>query len=212
MTDCIKKRMESGDLPLLAILRGVKSEQVVAISRGIVEAGINWVEVPLNSPTAFTSIEKLVAEFGDDVLCGAGTVLSVPEVVELHHVGGKLVVAPNCDVAVIEKSLELGMIPMPGVATPTEALMAISAGARFLKLFPAVGVGEAYLKNMMAVLPCDITVLGVGGINASNMASFWQAGARGFGIGGDIFKPGDSTDTVSAKACEIVSAFKAIQQ
>ena len=207
MAQRLEQAFNQGVLPLVAILRGITSSEVSAVGKAIIDSGISLIEVPMNSPRPIDSISALKKTFGDDIICGAGTVLNVAEVEQVHDAGGCLIVAPNCDEAVIKKALALGMIPIPGVATPTEAFTAINAGARYIKLFPAAGLGENYLKNMLAVLPKDITVLAVGGINASNMQSFWQAGARGFGIGGDIYQPGDSAATVAQKSLKIVEAF-----
>ena len=196
------------EMPVVAILRGVETSEAVAISQAIIASGVRLIEVPMNSPDPIESIRAIAGSLGDQLVCGGGTVLTVDQVDAVHGAGGQLIVSPNCNVEVIKRALSLGMIAMPGVATPTEAFAAIRAGAKVIKLFPAAGLGSVYLANLMSVLPADITVLGVGGINPGNMSEFWVSGARGFGIGGDIYRPGDSPEQVAVKAAAVVSAFK----
>ena len=195
-------------LPLVAILRGITVDDAIDIAEAIVGAGISLLEVPLNSPCPIESIAAIVNHFGDEVACGGGTVLSAAQVDEIKTAGGRLVVSPNCDERVISHSLKSGMTPVPGVATPTEALSAIGSGARILKLFPAAGIGEIFLDNMMAVIPPAVKILAVGGINSNNMGSFWCAGARGFGVGGAIYQPGESVQQVAEKVKDLVAAFR----
>lgn len=194
---------------LIAILRGVKPEEVEAIADVIVASGITRVEVPLNSPNPLVSIAKLVARFGDDVLIGAGTVLSAEDVAAVADVGGKLVVSPDCNEAVIRETKKRGMQSFPGVITPTECFSAIRSGADGLKLFPATLVGFDGIAAMRAVLPKDLKVYAVGGADPSSFALWKKAGVDGFGIGSAIYKAGDTPAVVSAKAKAIVEGYDA---
>ena len=193
-------------LPLVAILRGITVYEAVGIAEAIVDAGITLLEVPLNSPDPIDSIAAIAAHCGDKVICGGGTVLTETQVEEISAAGGHLVVSPHFDERVVARALELEMIPVPGVATPTEALAAIRIGARLLKFFPAAGLGAVYLEHIMAVIPPAVAVLAVGGVNGDNMTSFQQAGARGFGIGGDLYRPGYCAKQVAENATSLVAA------
>ncbi len=194
---------------LVAILRGITPGEVEAVGAALVDAGITTIEVPLNSPEPLLSIEILAGRFGGTALVGAGTVLSAAQVDEVASVDGKLIVSPNCDASVIAQTLKRGMVSMPGVFTPTECFAAIAAGARTVKLFPASLAGPDGLKALKAVLPGDVDVLAVGGASASNFGDWIGAGAAGFGIGTALYKPGDSAETVAAKARGIVEAYDA---
>ncbi|MFZ2102715.1 MAG: 2-dehydro-3-deoxy-6-phosphogalactonate aldolase [Oricola sp.] len=194
---------------LVAILRGVRPSEVEAIGAALTDAGITIIEVPLNSPEPFTSIEKLATRCGNDALIGAGTVLFAKDVVSVARAGGRLIVSPNCDTHVIAATLRLEMVSMPGVFTPTECLAAIGAGARSIKLFPASIAGPDGLKAIRAVLPTDIEVYAVGGASATNFARWAEAGAAGFGIGTSLYRPGDDARTVAARARDIVAAYDA---
>ena len=163
---------------LVAILRGVKPEEVEEIGAALIEAGITLIEVPLNSPEPFDSISRLVRRFGDDALIGAGTVLTPADVDRILDVGGKLVVSPNCDPAVISRTIEKGMVSMPGVFTPTECFQAIAAGARTLKLFPGSMAGPEGLKAIKAVMPSDVELYAVGGAAPDNLTEWVVAGAE----------------------------------
>ncbi|MCB1381434.1 MAG: 2-dehydro-3-deoxy-6-phosphogalactonate aldolase [Notoacmeibacter sp.] len=191
---------------LVAILRGVKPDEVVDIGAALVGAGFGMIEVPLNSPQPFDSIARLAKAFGDQALVGAGTVLTPGEVAQVEGAGGRLIVSPNCDPAVIRATVGRGMVSMPGVFTPTECFAAIAAGARAIKLFPASLAGPAGVKAVKAVLPPDIELYAVGGASAENFADWFAAGAAGFGIGTALYRPGDSADTVSHAAKSIVAA------
>ena len=198
-----------GRLPLVAILRGLEPERAVAVGEVLVDAGFDIIEVPLNSPEPLTSIAALVEALGDCALIGAGTVLTEAQVDDLAAIGAHLVVSPNCNPAVIRRTAAHGMVSMPGVVTPTEMFAALEAGATGLKIFPAEMVSPAIIRAVRAVLPPQVPVLAVGGINAGNMGEFLAAGAAGFGIRGSLFKPGKPLADIAADAREIVAAFKA---
>lgn len=192
---------------IVAILRGVQPEEVESIASALIEAGITLIEVPLNSPRPLESIERLAVRFGHIAMVGAGTVLSPSEVESVARAGGKLIVSPNCEPSVIRRSLDLELLCMPGVFTPTEFFGAIGAGARTLKLFPAALAGSEGLRAMRAVLPADVNVLAVGGASADNFATWIAAGAAGFGIGTALYKPGDIGTVVADRARDIVDAY-----
>jgi 2-dehydro-3-deoxyphosphogalactonate aldolase len=198
-----------GRLPLVAILRGLEPERAARVGEALVEAGFDIIEVPLNSPEPLVSIAALVEALGHRALIGAGTVLAEAEVDALAAIGAQLVVSPNCNPAVIRRSVEHGMASLPGVLTPTEMFAAIDAGASGLKIFPAEMVGPAGVKAVRAVLPRQVPVLAVGGISAANMGDYLAAGAAGFGIGGALFMPGKPLAAIAADARAIVAAFKA---
>src|SRR5690348_11181390 len=192
------------DLPVVAILRGVSPDKVVAVGEVLYDAGIRVIEVPLNSPDPYRSIEQLGRTFGDRCLCGAGTVLSVEEVQRAQDAGARLIVSPNTNAAVIARAVALGMVSMPGFATATEAFTAIGAGATRLKLFPAATYGAGHAKALNAVLPSGTSVCAVGGIGVSNVAEWMKAGVAGFGFGSELFKPDYSLDEISTRANGIV--------
>ena len=196
--------------PIIAILRGVTPTQVTGIAGAILDAGIDRIEVPLNSPDALDSIAQLASEYGDRALIGAGTVLTVDQVTAVRDAGRALIVSPNCDVAVIARTVELGLQSWPGVFTPSEAFAALKAGAHGLKLFPGDMAGPQGLKALRAVLPTGTQVFAVGGAGPENFAHWHAASADGFGIGSAIYKPGDSPETTGDKARAIVAAFDAI--
>jgi len=196
--------------PIIAILRGVKPAEAVGIAGVILAAGIDKIEVPLNSPSPFDSINAIVKAYGDQALIGAGTVLTTAQVKQVRSAGGQLVVSPNCDPAVIAATIAEGMQSWPGVFTPSEALAALQAGATGLKLFPGDMAGPKGLQAMRAILPLGTQVYAVGGAAPDNFSKWIEAGADGFGIGSAIYKPGDTTETVAAKAQAIVAAFDAI--
>ncbi len=187
--------------PIIAILRGVRPDEVVAVGEALVENGITRIEVPLNSPEApLESISRLVAHFGDRAEIGAGTVLSVEAVDAVHTTGASYIVAPNCVPAVIARARALGMGAYPGVVTPTEAFAAIDAGATGLKIFPAEVVGPEGIREMRAVLPPDMPVYAVSGAFSRPFADYIAAGVSGFGLGGLVYSPGDTAEMVGAKA------------
>ncbi|MDB5403045.1 MAG: 2-dehydro-3-deoxyphosphogalactonate aldolase [Acetobacteraceae bacterium] len=190
---------------LVAILRGIRPEEAVAVASVLAVRGFAIVEVPLNSPDPLASIAALAGEFGDRMLIGAGTVMTEAQVAEVAAAGGKLIVTPHADAAVVRAAKRLGLLAVPGFFTPAEAFGMLAAGADALKLFPAEGANPAMLRAMRAVLPAGTMVLPVGGIDATNMAAWRAAGAAGFGIGSAVYKPGDTPEIVSAKALALVS-------
>lgn len=198
-------------LPLVAILRGVEPDEVVAIGAELVDVGFAVIEVPLNSPEPFDSIGRLAAAFGDRALIGAGTVLTAAAVDRVAAAGGGLIVMPHADTAVIRAAKRAGLFAVPGFATPTEAFAALDAGADALKLFPAEAAPPAVLKAMRAVLPPTVPILPVGGIRPETMAGYWEAGAAGFGLGSALYKPGDAPATVRAKAVAFRQAIDALR-
>ena len=196
------------ECPLIAILRGVAPGEAEAIGQGIFESGIRIIEVPLNSPDPLRSIELLSAKFGDRMLVGAGTVLSVDQVGQVKDSGGRIIVSPDTNIDVIAATAASGMVSSPGYFTPTEAFAAIGAGAHGLKLFPAEGASPAVLKAQLAVLPRDVPVMAVGGIKPDNMGPWLDAGAAGFGLGSGLYKPGQSASDTLAKARAYVAGVK----
>ena len=196
------------ELPLVAILRGVTPARIPSVAEALVSAGICAIEVPLNSPQAFESIEFLAKNYGKDCLTGAGTVLDCADVDRVAEAGARLLVTPNTNAEVIARAVEKKLTVMPGFFTPSEAFAAIDAGARFLKLFPASTAGSGHLKALLAVLPKDVPVFAVGGVGAGNMKEWRRAGAAGFGLGSDLFKPEFSDEEVAARARQCVRAFK----
>lgn len=193
--------------PLVAILRGVKPFEVEEIGQAVFEAGISWIEVPLNSPDPLQSIIRLVATLGDKAVVGAGTVLSTQSVEEVAATGARLIVCPNMNSDVIRLAKAKGLIVLPGVYTATECFAAIDAGADGLKFFPGELLGPTGLKALKAVLPPTITTYAVGGVSADNVADWLAAGAHGFGLGSSLYKAGDTARDVAAKARAIVDVF-----
>jgi 2-dehydro-3-deoxyphosphogalactonate aldolase len=196
-------------LPLIAILRGVEPGEVVAIGDALVEAGFTLIEVPLNSPDPFASIETLARAFGDRALIGAGTVLTPADVGRVADAGGRMVISPNTDTAVIAETAARGMASLPGYFTPSEAFAAIGAGATALKLFPAEAASPAVLKAQRAVLPRDMPLLAVGGVAPDTMGPWRAAGADGFGLGSALYKRGSTAAEVRADADAFVAAWRA---
>lgn len=186
--------------PLIAILRGVTPDEAADVCGACIDAGIDRIEVPLNSPDPFDSIGRMAKAYGDTALIGAGTVLSVEDVARVGDAGGKLIVSPNCDTRVIHATKTAGMQSWPGVMTPTECFAALKAGADGLKIFPANLVGPAGIKAMRAVLPRDTPVFAVGGAGADNFAEWMAAGADGFGIGTALYTAGLTAKEVGQRA------------
>jgi len=194
--------------PLIAILRGVRPDEVVAIGEELVGAGFTLIEVPMNSPDPLDSVARLVAALGDRAMIGAGTVLTVDQVAAMRDAGGRMVISPNTNIDVIRASAAAGLVSLPGIATPSEALAALDAGATALKLFPAEAASPTILKAMRAILPSDLRVLPVGGIVPEGMAPWRQAGAAGFGLGSALYKPGMTAGEVGARARAFVTALE----
>lgn len=188
------------DNPVVAILRGIQPNEVIEVAQVLVGEGIRVIEVPLNSPDPYTSIKLLCDRFGEHCLCGAGTVISTEQVERVYEAGGKLVVSPNIDPAVIRRSIELGLTTIPGFHTPTEAYEAIRAGAKMLKFFPAAAISLDYLKATRPILPKDIDIVATGGINPDNAGQWLAAGSKGLGIGGDLYRPGINLYELKANA------------
>ncbi len=198
-----------GEVPIVAIIRGVKPEEVTAVADALYSAGVRVIEVPMNSPEPLESIRRLGA-MSDRIVHGAGTVLS-PEVVnQVAEAGGRIVVSPNCDATVIRHTIERGLSPMPGFGSVSEAFSAYGAGARYLKLYPATTYGPGHVKALLDVLPGDAVIQPVGGVTPASMEAWWTAGARGFGMGGDLYKPGFTPDEVYNRAVAAVSAVRAL--
>ncbi len=192
--------------PLVAILRGVRPDEVEAIAQALEAAGVAIVEVPLNSPDPMASVARLAARFGERLLIGAGTVMQPAQVAEIAAAGGRLVVMPHADAAVVRAAKAAGLIAVPGFFSPAEAFAMLAAGADAIKLFPAEAASPAVVRALLAVLPAGTRVLPVGGMAADNLAAWRAAGSAGFGIGSAIYRPGDDAATVGAKARALVAA------
>jgi len=198
--------------PLIAILRGIEPDEAAQICGAIIEAGIDRIEVPLNSPDPFASIKAMVNAYGGDALIGAGTVLTPEDVARVGHAGGRLVVSPNFDARVIAAAKKLGLKSFPGVLSPTECFAALKAGADGLKIFPAGVIGVSGLKAIRAVLPVKTQIFVVGGAGPDNFAQWLKAGASGFGIGGALYTPGLNANEVAARARDLVAAYDEVVQ
>lgn len=196
------------EAPVVAIIRGVRNEEAVEIGHALVEAGIRLIEVPLNSPNPIESIRLLIEALGDKAVIGAGTVLDTDNVARVADVGGQIIVSPNTDPEVIAESLKRGLIPLPGFGTPTEAFAALKAGATHLKLFPASSFGLGHFKAVKEVLPPTAVVMPVGGVKPEQFAEWWAAGARGFGMGGDLYKAGRSPQDTGERARAAIAAVR----
>ena len=195
-----------GQCPIVGIIRGVTPADAVATGRALYEGGIRIVEVPLNSPQPFASIRAIAADLGEHALVGAGTVLDAADVARVRDAGGRIVVSPNMNPAVIAATCEAGLVSSPGIFTPSEAFAALDCGATALKLFPAEAASPKVVKAIRAVLPKDVPLLIVGGVTPESMRGWLDAGADGFGLGGGLYKPGQSADETLAKARSYVEA------
>lgn len=195
---------------LVAILRGVKPDEVLGIGAAVFEAGIHAIEVPLNSPDPFRSIELLAKSLPRQALVGAGTVLTASQVDDLHNAGGKLLVSPNIDAGVMQRANHHGMVTMPGVFTPTEAFLALSLGASALKFFPASALGAKGIAAIKAVLPKETVVGAVGGVSEKDFADYAKIGVSTFGLGSSLYAPGLTAEAVAGRAVAAVAEWDAV--
>jgi len=193
--------------PIVAILRGITPDRAKTVAHALYGAGIRMIEVTFNSPDPLTSIKIITQMQLHDCVIGAGTVVNVDDVQRTYDTGGRLIVTPNCDVAVISRAVSLGMTVLPGIATATEAFAAVHAGAPQLKLFPAATYGIQHLKALKSVLPQHIEIFPVGGITAADIPKWKQAGADGFGFGSELFKPEYSLTDIESRAQQIIKNY-----
>ena len=208
MTPAFAKAFET--CPLVAILRGITPSEAPGIGSALAGEGFTLIEIPLNSPDPFDGIARMVAELGEQALVGAGTVLAVEDVARVQDAGGRFIVSPDTNPAVIAEAKRRGMDALPGYFTATEAFTALAAGAAGLKLFPAEGVSPGLLKAQRAVLPADAKVLAVGGVSEANMAEWRAAGADGFGLGSNLYKPGRTAADVAAAARSLIDCERSL--
>jgi 2-dehydro-3-deoxyphosphogalactonate aldolase len=194
--------------PVVAILRGVKPDEVDAVGDALVEAGITIIEVPLNSPDPYDSISRLAKRHGARALIGAGTVLEAADVTRVKDAGGELIVAPNFDADIVRAANAAGLVALPGVMTPSEGFAALKAGADGLKLFPAEIIPPAVFKAWRAVFPADCLLLAVGGVGVDNLKTYADAGASGYGIGSALYKPGRSPAEIRPLARALIAVAK----
>jgi 2-dehydro-3-deoxyphosphogalactonate aldolase len=201
-------RLYFAECPLVGIVRGVTPDEAEAIAQALYDAGMRIIEVPLNSPEPFESIRIIAERFGDRVLVGAGTVLDPADVLRVAQAGGRLVVSPNTNTAVIEATVADGLVSSPGYFTPSEAFEAIRAGAHAIKLFPAEAASPGVVKSQRAVLPKDVPLIVVGGVTPESIPGWMAAGADGFGLGGGLYKSGQDSQSTLEKARAFVAAVK----
>lgn len=201
--------MRVGLQGVIAILRGVTPAQVLAVADALRAGGIGIVEVPLNSPQPLDSIAQLARQFGDELLIGAGTVLTPEAVDQVADAGGRLLLSPHFDAAVVRRTKARGLLSMPGVATPSEGFQALAVGADALKLFPAEMLGPPVMKAWRAVFPRAVPMFAVGGIGEHNLAAFKAAGAAGVGTGSSLYVPGISPSELTARARALVACWAA---
>ncbi|AJW44426.1 2-dehydro-3-deoxy-6-phosphogalactonate aldolase [Ralstonia mannitolilytica] len=198
-------------LPLIAILRGIRPDEVLAHTQALVDAGFDAIEIPLNSPDWAQSVQLAARAFGDRALIGAGTVLRAEDVDLMVAAGGKLVVTPNTHTPVIRAAVHAGLVTCIGCMTATEAFAALDAGAQALKIFPAGNLGTGYVRALKAVLPADVPVFAVGGITPENLADYLAAGCIGAGLGSDLYRPGQPAERTAERARAFVAAYRAVQ-
>jgi len=200
------------ELPLIAILRGITPQDVGEHVQALLREGFDAIEIPMNSPDWQQSIGDMVKKYGDRALIGAGTVLQSTQVDELARLGGKLVVTPNTQPPGLRRAVELGMTVCAGCATASEAFNALEAGAQALKIFPSVSFGPDYIKALKAVLPPQVPVFAVGGITPENLHQYLAAGCAGAGLGGDLYRAGQSVERTAQQAAAFVRAYKEATQ
>lgn len=198
-------------LPLIAILRGIRPDEVLAHTQALVDAGFDAIEIPLNSPDWAQSVQLAARAFGDRALIGAGTVLKPADVELMVAGGGKLVVTPNTNADVIRAAVAHKLVTCIGCMTATEAFAALDAGAEALKIFPAGALGPGYVRALKAVLPPEVPVFAVGGITPENLADYLAAGCIGAGLGGDLYRPGQPVERTVERAHAFVSAYRSVQ-
>jgi 2-dehydro-3-deoxyphosphogalactonate aldolase len=198
------------ECPVVAIVRGIRPDEVLDHAKALYDAGVRGIEVPLNSPDPLGSIKKVAKAYGARMAVGGGTVLTADRVEAVAGAGGRIIVSPITSPGVIRMAVKLGLDPAPGFATATEAFEALAAGAKHLKLFPAVTYGPGHLKQLKAVLPEGAIVWAVGGVGPETMQEWWSAGARAFGLGGEIYRAGQSPAETSEKAARVVAAARAL--
>jgi len=196
-------------IELVAILRGLTPQRAPEVGATLVNAGFRTIEVPLNSPDPFDTIKLLARAHGAQCLVGAGTVLDTTDVERVHDAGGRLIVAPNCDPAVIRRALALGMRVLPGIATASEAFAALAAGATGLKLFPASTYGSRHLKALKSVMPKHVKIYPVGGIGSQDISEWLVSGADGFGFGSELFTPAYTLAEIEKRAHALIEALRA---
>lgn len=192
---------------LVAILRGLTPDDAIDVSAALIDAGFEAIEVPLNSPDPFVSIERIATAYGENAVIGAGTVLTANDVDRLAGAGGHLLVSPNIDASVMGKAADHELITMPGVFTATEALQAIGLGASGLKFFPASALGPSGIKAIQAILPAGCVVGAVGGVSHHDFAAYADIGVRVFGLGSSLFAPGMPADEVHRRAAAAIAAY-----
>jgi 2-dehydro-3-deoxyphosphogalactonate aldolase len=197
-------------LPLIAVLRGLSPDEASGVGAALAGNGFRILEVPLNSPQPYESIATLAREHGSTCLIGAGTVLRLEDVARVREAGGRIIVMPHADTAVIREAKAQGMLCVPGVATPTEAFAALAAGADGLKMFPAEALPPAALRAWRAVLPRDTLIFAVGGMKPDNLEAYWTAGASGFGTGSNLYKPGTPAGLVREVAAAYAAAVRVL--
>lgn len=196
------------EMPIIAILRGIQPHEVLDAASALIDSGILMIEIPLNSPSAYSSIEILIQTFKERALCGAGTVLETGQLAQLRQIGAELVVTPNCNSTLIKQAIDEGFTTIPGFMTATEMFQAITVGAQTLKFFPAVNGSEHMLAALKSVAPPEISFFPTGGIKLDNMSSFWKAGARGFGVGSALYTPGVSPIELAKRAKKFIIQLK----
>lgn len=208
----IQHVLDGGAMPVIAILRGLRPQEALSIGEALIAGGIRIIEVPLNSPEPLVSIERLASAFGSQALVGAGTVLSAAQVQSVAAAGGRLIVSPHTDAGVIRRAASLGLDCLPGFMSPTEAFAALAAGATGLKLFPASTLGQGHLKAVREVLPREVHIWAVGGTGAHDLDAWLAAGAVGIGVGGSLYRAGDTVQQVQGRAIALRSAWSGSNQ